>query len=120
MGVMYQPLGTWKRVPSNHRIAGSVTLIEFRLTTKPRPRARNNPASEAMNGCTSKYWTSTPMPSPIRAPPPSMIGTTTDDGRPSRSRLAPIIPENDITAPTDRSIPPVRITNVIPTARISR
>ena len=34
--------------------------------------------------------------------------------------LAPSIPVNDISAPTERSIPPVRITNVIPTARISR
>jgi hypothetical protein len=120
VGVMYQPDPACRRVPWSHRIGGSVTLIEFRLTTKPSPRARNIPARDAMNGCTSKYWTSTPTPRPMRAPVASIVGATTDDGSPCRSRLAPIIPVNDITAPTDRSMPPVRITNVMPTARISR
>ena len=73
-----------------------------------------------MKGCTSKNCTSTPMNRPIAAPVSSITGATTADGRPSRMRLAPSIPVKAITAPTDRSIPPVRMTKVIPTARISR
>jgi hypothetical protein len=50
----------------------------------------------------------------------SMIGTATTAGIPCARRLAPRIPVKAMTEPTDRSIPPVRITNVRPTARTTR
>ena len=73
-----------------------------------------------MNGCTSKYCTSTPTIRPIAAPPRIISGTTTIAGSPSASSFAHRMPVNAMTDPTDRSMPPVRITNVMPTARISR
>ena len=108
------------RVDCSQRISGVSTLIDSRLTMKASPRAPNITAREAMNGCTSKYCTSTPMMSPKPRPMTSMIGTTRAPGTSSRSRLAPNIPVNAMTDPTERSMPPVRITNVIPTARMNR
>lgn len=73
-----------------------------------------------MNGCTSKYCTSTPMNRPITAPAAIMTGTAMNGGTPESRSLAPRMPVKPMTAPTERSIPPLRITNVMPTARISR
>ena len=119
VGVMYQP-PTWRRVDCSHRMAGSSTLIDERLTTNAKPRARNIPASEAMNGCTSKNCTSTAISSPIPAPLRIITGMTTPVGTPSLSSRAHMMPVNARTDPTDRSMPPVRITKVMPTARMSR
>ena len=41
-----------------------------------------------MNGCTSKYWTRTPMSRPITAPARRMTGTTTAAGIPRAEQLA--------------------------------
>ena len=53
-------------------------------------------------------------------PETNMTGTATTAGIPCDSMLAPRIPVNAITDPTERSIPPVRITKVSPTARTTR
>ena len=73
-----------------------------------------------MNGCTSKNWISTPISSPMMAPPISMAGITSQAGTPSLSIRAPMIAVKASTAPTERSMPAVRMTKVMPTARISR
>ncbi len=41
-------------------------------------------------------------------------------GQPASISRAAIIADSATTAPTDRSMPPVRITNVMPTARTMR
>ncbi len=54
------------------------------------------------------------------APLRMTTGMTTAGGCPSPRSFAHRIPVNAMTDPTDKSIPPVRMTQVIPTARISR
>ena len=49
-----------------------------------------------------------------------MTGTATAAGIPRPRRLASRMPVNAITEPTDRSIPAVRMTNVMPTAMTIR
>ena len=49
-----------------------------------------------------------------------MSGITTAGDHPVCSRLAAIMPLRATTAPTERSMPPVRITNVMPTASTIR
>ena len=68
VGVMYQPSPNLNRVDCSQRTPECSTRIDLRLTTNASPRARNRPASEAMNGWTSKYWTRTPMISPTGRP----------------------------------------------------
>ena len=46
--------------------------------------------------------------------------STTATGHPLWSRDAVVMPESATTAPTDRSMPPVRMTKVIPTASTMR
>ena len=120
VGVMYQS-PTWKRVDCSHRTDESSTRIDFRLTTNARPRARKSPASEAMNGCTSKYWTRMPMSRPITRTRDEDDRNGHHRGQSRRHRrLASRIPVNAMTEPTDRSIPAVRMTNVMPTAMTIR
>ena len=76
VGVMYHSPNRY-RVVCSHRTDSFSTRIDDRLTTYARPRARKSPASDAMNGWTSKYCTSTPMSSPITAPPRMIAGTAT-------------------------------------------
>ena len=57
---------------------------------------------------------------PIAAPPRIITGIVMTAGTPSDSIRAQSMPVNAMTEPTDRSMPPVRITKVMPTARISR
>jgi hypothetical protein len=47
-------------------------------------------------------------------------GTTTTGGQPPASIAAAIMVDRATTAPTDRSMPPVRITKVMPTASTIR
>ena len=119
VGVMYHSPSR-KRVVCSQSTASLSTRTDDRLTTKASPRARKSPASEAMNGWTSKYCTRTPMSRPIAAPPRMIAGITTAAGWPAASRSAQRMPVKAITEPTERSMPPVTMTKVIPTARISR
>ena len=84
VGVMYQSPSR-NRVVCSHSTDSFSTRIEDRLTTNASPRARNSPASEAMNGWTSKYCTSTPISRPMAAPP-RMIAGIDDGGRVARRR----------------------------------
>ena len=47
-------------------------------------------------------------------------GMTTTGGHPPASIAAAIMVDNATTAPTERSMPPVRMTKVMPTARTIR
>ncbi|MNW61507.1 hypothetical protein D3C74_395720 [compost metagenome] len=93
---------------------------DWTLTTLARPRARNIAASEAMKGCMSKYWTITPISRPNVVPISTPRTRTTGSGAPTIRSLATTRPTRATTAPTDRSIPPVMITNVMPIARTIR
>jgi hypothetical protein len=57
---------------------------------------------------------------PKVAPATSMRGITTGAGTPVLRSFAASIPVKAITAPTERSIPPVRMTKVIPAASTIR
>ena len=93
---------------------------ELVLTTLARPRARNMTASDAMNGWMSKTWTMTPIRSPQQVPMRTPTTSTTGNGAPAVNNLAVMSPTRATTAPTDRSIPPARMTKVMPTARTRR
>src|SRR3989442_3714268 len=72
--------------------------------------------SVAMKGCTLPRVITRPLTSPSSAPtarPPPMPTST---GRPAASSPAITAPESASTEPTLRSMPPVRITNVMPAA----
>src|ERR1700676_768050 len=81
------------------------------------PRATSIMPSVAMNGGNPMRVTNKPLNAPQIAPmitPPSMpIGT----GTPAFTSNAATTPESASTDPTDRSIPPVMITQVAPTPR---
>jgi hypothetical protein len=60
-----------------------------------------------------------PLAIPINNPMVKAPATATIMGCPEPIKYAPIAPENAKVDPTDKSIPPVRITNVIPAAMIA-
>lgn len=68
----------------------------------------------------SKKWITQPMRKPSVGPMSSATSSTSAAGSPSRSRNADTIAVIATTEPTERSIPPVRITKVMPTATTSR
>ncbi len=79
------------------------------------------PANVAMNGCTSKWWMAYPIPAPNSPPTTRTSGITNSGGQPCRwTRSAQSMVLSAPTAPTERSMPPVRITKVMPTAITSR
>ncbi len=95
---------------SSSRRSGTV----LRMDARPRPR--NIIASVAMNGCTSKNWISTPETTPEAVPMRIISTITTHGSQPALARITPATLLTATIAPTDRSMPPVRITNVRPTA----
>ncbi len=98
------------------------SLMEIDSTSmrKHRPRARNMPPRVTTNGWMSKWWITSPMSSPSPAPSTRTATITSGAGQPARSVDAVTMVDSATTAPTDRSMPPLRITNVIPTARTTR
>ena len=83
-----------------------------------RPRARNIIASVAMKGCTSKYWIMTPEITPNTAPNTIISSMESQPLTPMFISITPATELKATTAPTDRSMPPEMITNVMPTARM--
>ncbi len=73
-----------------------------------------------MKGCTLKYCTSTPDISPKTAPIATIATIARTDGTPALTSITPETEAKATTAPTDRSMPPARITKVSPTARMMR
>ena len=81
----------------------------------------NMPASVTMNAGISSAWISAPMHSPNAVVSASSRAKTASGCSPvSRSMTAMNTPENAITDPMLRSIPPDRMTMVMPTAAMPR
>ena len=114
------PSITLNWVPS-HRIGeSSASRWGSVLSIEASPRARNIIANVAMKGCTPKYWMRMPASNPNAVPESTMTTRTTPAFQPEFASITPATLENAITDPTDRSIPPVRMTKVIPTATTMR
>jgi hypothetical protein len=73
-----------------------------------------------MNGWISKTWMTRPMSRPKVVPVSSTRAITTEGFHPASRSAAAIIIERATTDPTERSIPPVRMTKVMPTASTIR
>jgi hypothetical protein len=67
-----------------------------------------------INGGILALVISVPLIAPNPTPNKAVIRSTTGTGNPIRAICATRQPEKATTDPTDRSMPPVRITNVIP------
>jgi hypothetical protein len=78
------------------------------------PRAAIIMANVTMNGCMRAFAITSPLirPSRVAAPTPASTATRL----PLPAMFDAITPATAKSEPTDRSIPPVRITNVIPSA----
>ena len=94
--------------------------IDRSVITRQSPRARNIAANVAMNGWILNLLMTSPTISPINDPTTRTMTITIGAERPCCSRVAAITELSAITAPTDRSIPPVRITKVMPMASGNR
>ena len=70
-----------------------------------------------MNGCSPSRAMPQPLTTPASAPRAITAGIVTASGQPASSMIAITTAVSASSEPTDRSMPPVRITNVIPTAR---
>ena len=73
-----------------------------------------------MKGWTSKYSMTRPIITPSRGPTTSTAPTASGIGQPALSAVARITVDSATTDPTDRSMPPVRMTKVMPTASTIR
>ncbi len=73
-----------------------------------------------MNGWMSNTWTMSPTASPSTVPMRTAMTSTTATGHPLWRSDAVVMPDSATTAPTERSMPPVRMTKVIPTASTMR
>ncbi len=73
-------------------------------------------ASVTMIGGIAANATKAPFASPKAQPITMQIASASTPFIPACIRPAAMVPDSAITAPTDRSMPPVRITNVMPTA----
>lgn len=80
------------------------------------PRSSSIITSVAINACTRPFATITPVTAPIAAPSASAAATATSAFTSTPTIEAATAPVRASREPTDRSIPDVRITNVIPTA----
>ena len=72
-----------------------------------------------MNGGSPRIATLKPLISPITAPMAIPPRTPSGSGSPASVSRSPVTTEHKVIAvPSDRSMPPVMITNVVPTARM--
>src|SRR5471030_122030 len=80
------------------------------------PRSSNIMTSVAINACTLPLATIIPVTAPIPAPSASAPATATSAFTSSPTIEAATAPVSASKEPTDKSIPDVRITSVMPTA----
>jgi hypothetical protein len=120
-------LGEMKVSPNRMRDCAAEVQNEFligiasSLMNVHMPRAKNIPASVTMNGWMSKKWMTQPIRKPSVGPISSATTSTTPAGTvPLSSIHADTIAVIATTEPTDRSMPPVSSTKVMPTATTSR
>ncbi len=85
---------------------------------KQLPRRRKSPASVTMNGWISQKSMMSPCSAPKARPKTSIIPAETSGCHPRTSRLAIATPTKPIIEPIERSMPPDRMTNVVPIAAV--
>ena len=73
----------------------------------------------AMKACTLPLAMMRPLTPPSRAPAPRVRGTTSQIGSSMATMVAARAPHRASTEPTDRSMPAVRMTSVMPTAMMA-
>src|SRR3990172_9098960 len=105
--------------PSHENAAPRSLIGRPSVYTSVSPRAIVRVASVAMNGATLPYATAMPLTAPNPVPTASPASNATASGAPPFNTPASTAPAMARTEPTDRSIPPVRITNVMPAAMIA-
>ena len=76
-------------------------------------------ASDTMKGGTRSFVTARPLIAPTASPTSSPTATPARRGAPRTSASAQRTPDKPTTDPTERSMPPVRITRLIPAARMA-
>src|SRR6185295_9066125 len=86
------------------------------VKTRAAPRAMLIMPRVAMNAGRRPFVMRRPFTSPLAPPTPSPARMAAGTGQPPCSAQASTTPESASSEPTDRSIPPERITNVIPRA----
>src|SRR5690348_2987348 len=97
-------------------IAGTVTSWVRRSDSDwASPRAETSIASVTMNGTNRPYAMSTPLTSPAPIPTSSAQITMTNAPYDWVASVVAQTDANATSAPTDRSIPPPMMTNVMPT-----
>src|SRR4051794_7902205 len=107
--VKISPVPNQRTAASSNNEIGVLSLIH-----NAKPRAINNIASVAINGTTFPYAIAAPLTEPSTTPnnnAPTMNGTL-----PLSITRPPATPAAATIEPTDKSIPAVAITNVIPIA----
>src|SRR5690606_19211970 len=113
-GIGSAPMTPW---PSNRNESGAPNTATAPVTISTSPRPTLSMPSVAMNGGSPTTDTSNPLTNPAIAPtaiPPRM--PTSGLNPKSAIRITPSTPARAATEPTDRSMPPVMITMVTPTA----
>ena len=85
---------------------------------KQLPRSRNSPASVTMNGWISQKSMMRPCSAPNSRPKTSISAAEASGCHPTTSRLAITTPTKPIIEPIDRSMPPDRMTKVVPIAAV--
>ena len=83
---------------------------------KQLPRSRKRPASVTMNGWISQKSMIRPCKAPKKRPKHNIIPPETSGCQPTTSRFAITTPTKPIIDPIDRSMPPERMTKVVPIA----
>ena len=107
----------WTVSPSG--VVMAVATFFWPLTILASPRAKTIIASVAMNGCTLHLAVNTPDVPPQTAPTARHAGTAIQGGQPQWMLISEnVTAPSANTLPTERSIPPLTITNVIPQARM--
>src|SRR5215217_6674388 len=108
-------------LPKNPKLAGRLPIERPPVAINARPRQIVSIAKVVTNGGTRNWATITPFTSPTKAP----IARATNAPRITPvvfafwlASIAATTPHSAATEPTDRSMPPVKITAVIPTERI--
>ena len=114
-------IGSQRKEPVPRKIsAGSAKVtIEPSVISCAMPRPATIKTSVAMIGWICKNATRKPFQRPQITPTPSAASTATGIGCPETTSVAATAPATAITAPTERSMPLVAITGVMPIARMA-
>src|SRR5882672_6508661 len=103
-------------LPSSSKASGRPVIGRPSVYTSVAPRKMVSPPRVAMNGARRAYPTNTPLNKPSKAPTTSAAIIASAGGHSATENPAASAPLKASTDPTERSIPPARITVVIPKA----